>query len=162
MNQEKMSKAIQDWTRASSRLKEELTSEELAQVMLTWLESASPETLDLMDTSSNSEEEEAPEGKPSSSRWLKDVLKFSAKTFLFSFVAPPAIYALTKRVKGIHIATAPCGCGGTNFSFISQRTGLEMFGVHVGGNHIGEPDPGDILEDPGPKSDDEPEPEDEN
>jgi hypothetical protein len=60
-----MSKAIQDWTRASSRLKEELTSEELAQVMLTWLESASPETLDLMDTSSNSEEEEAPEGKPS-------------------------------------------------------------------------------------------------
>lgn len=162
MNQEKMSKAIQDWTRASSRMKEELTSEELAQVMLTWLESASPEALDLMDASSSSEEEAVQEDKPSSLGWFKDVLRFSAKTFLFSFVVPPAIYALTKRVKGVYIATIPCSCGGTNFSFISQRTSLEMFGVHVGGNHIEEPDPGDILEDLGPKSDDEPEPEDEN
>lgn len=152
-----MSKAIQEWTRASSKMREQLTSEEFTKVLTTWLESASPETLEHLLDQSQDGNEDGGENGSSNSSWLKSVLKFSAKTFLLSFVIPPAIYVLTKRVRGVYIATAPCGCGGTNFSFISQRTGAEMFSLHIGGHHSG--DPGDDLEDPGPKSDDEPEPE---
>lgn len=163
MNPEKMSKTIQDWTRASSRMRDELTSEEFTKVLVTWLENASPETLHLlMDQSDEDEEEERGESRSSRSGWLKSVLKFSVKSFLVAFVVPPAVYVLMNKIKGVYIATTPCGCGGTNFSFISQRTGTEMFSLHVGGHHAGDPDPDEDLEDPGPKIDDEPEPEDEN
>jgi hypothetical protein len=160
VNPEKMSKAIQEWTRASSKMREHLTNEEFTKVLLTWIESASPETLHLLMGRSpdNVEREEEPqENEPSRYGWLKSVLKFSAKSFLVAVLVPPAVYTLTKRVRGVHIESAPCGCGGTNFLFLSQRTGEEMFSLHVGGHHMG--DPGEDLEDPGPKNDDEPEPE---